>query len=100
VSHTDSSLYRWTDPAREAYNKAIESLSKELTPDECQAIWLHSRTSMGDVQDAVVEAQKEYKSRSKDSKIRKWLNNASSRVMYYGGMLKDPTMPSSSDMDR
>ncbi|KAJ9131624.1 Nacht domain protein [Pleurostoma richardsiae] len=78
--------HRWTDPAREAYNKAIESLSKELTPDECQAIWLHSRTSMGDVQDAVVEAQKEYKSRSKDSKIRKWLNNASSRVMYYGAI--------------
>src|SRR5687768_2637835 len=74
---------RWIDPAREAYNSALEILKKELTTDEYQMIWLRKQSSMQDVQKAVVDAMKEYDGRSKGSKARMWLASCSARVMHY-----------------
>ena len=82
---TNINLYRWTDPAKDAYQAAVVILQKELTVDEYQSIWLRSHSSMEDVQQAVKGALEEYQTRSKASKVREWLANCSSRVMYYGG---------------
>ncbi|OBR14149.1 Nacht domain protein [Colletotrichum higginsianum IMI 349063] len=79
-----ASFCRWSDPARHAYESAVETLRNELTPDEYQTIWLRSQTSMQDAQDAVTNALKEYQAKTKGSRVRTWLASCSSRVMYYG----------------
>lgn len=76
---------RWTDPAKDAFDNAVKFLQSELSMDEYQAIWLREQTSVRDVHKAVTAAMQEYKSKAHNSKIRKWLANCSSRVMYYGG---------------
>ncbi|KAF4462916.1 Nacht domain [Fusarium albosuccineum] len=75
---------RWSNPAKNAYDSAIKVLKKELTLDECQAIWLRDHASMADVQDALSAAQQEYQNRVKGSRVRKWLSSCASRVTHYG----------------
>ncbi|KAL8289573.1 hypothetical protein RB597_001272 [Gaeumannomyces tritici] len=77
---------RWTDPARDAFDNAIKVLQSELSNDEYQAIWLHGQASVRDVHTAVAAAMEEYKSKAHDSKVRGWLPNCSSRIMYYGAI--------------
>lgn len=78
---------RWSEPAKDAYEAAVEILSKELTPDEFQDILIHTHNSLQAVQNAVSLALKEYKTKAKSSKTRILLSSCSSRIMYYGGML-------------
>ncbi|KAI2619517.1 hypothetical protein GGS26DRAFT_572530 [Hypomontagnella submonticulosa] len=82
--YLSNSHERWEDPAEEAYREAVESVQNELTVDE--AIWLRSQNSLADVKKSVDEALKEYQTKSRGSKARKWLSNCSSRVMYYGAI--------------
>lgn len=77
---------RWIDPARDAFDNAVKALQSELSSDEYQAIWLRGQTSVRDVHIAVTAAMEEYKSKAQDSKVRKWLSNCSSRIMYYGAI--------------
>ncbi|KAH8886450.1 hypothetical protein GQ53DRAFT_727849 [Thozetella sp. PMI_491] len=84
--YLDSSETRQSDPAKSAYESAVEILQKELTVDEYQAIWLRSQNSMQDVQKAVADALQEYQTKSRGTKVRTWLANCSSRVMYYGSI--------------
>ncbi|WQF76109.1 hypothetical protein CDEST_01123 [Colletotrichum destructivum] len=81
-----ASFCRWSDPARHAYESAVETLRNELTTDEYQTIWLRNQTSMQDAQDAVANALKEYQAKTKGSRVRTWLASCSSRVMYYGAI--------------
>lgn len=76
---------RLSDPARSAYENALDILKKTLTVDEYSTPWLKRQSSMGDVRDAVVRAMEEYKTRSKGNKVQEWLSSCSERVMYYGG---------------
>jgi hypothetical protein len=78
---------RWMEPARTAYESAIEALQKELSLEECQAVWLREQSSMADVQHALGAAMVEYQSRAKASKVRMWLSSCSSRILYYGSEL-------------
>jgi rRNA maturation endonuclease Nob1 len=75
--------HRWSNPAKNAYEAAVQSLTSELTLDERKVVWLQDQTSMADVQSALTTALHEYESKSKGSKVRKWLSNCSSRVMYF-----------------
>ncbi|KAI1342484.1 hypothetical protein F5Y15DRAFT_412990 [Xylariaceae sp. FL0016] len=81
-----NSQTRWSDPARDAYDAAVEALRKELSADEYKSIRLKRQNSMQHVQDALSDAMQEYRTRSKSSKIRTWLASCSSRVMYYGAI--------------
>ncbi|KAM0228530.1 hypothetical protein ACHAP5_011919 [Fusarium lateritium] len=75
---------RWSNPAKNAYEAAIQTLKKELTLEECQDIWLRDKSSMEDVQCALSTALQEYQRKAKGSHVRKWLASCSSRVAYYG----------------
>ncbi|KAK7961160.1 Nacht domain protein [Apiospora saccharicola] len=76
----------WAQPAEHAYRIAVETLKKELSQDEFRSI-CHApgQNSMRDVQSAVKTALKNYETRAKSSKARKWLSSCSSRVKYYEG---------------
>jgi len=58
-------------------------LTRELSIEERDAEWLRGKTSMRDVQDALLAAQEAYRDKAKASKARAWLAACSSRVMYY-----------------
>lgn len=75
---------RWSNPAKNAYDSAIETLKKELTLDEYETVWLGNCTTVIDVQNALSAAQQQYEGKTKGSKVRKWLSSCSSRIMYYG----------------
>lgn len=76
---------RLSDPAKSAYENALDILKKSLTVDEYSTPWLQRQSSMRDVRDAVVRAMEEYKAKSKGNKVQEWLSSCSERVMYYGG---------------
>lgn len=81
---TDGPFHRWTDPAKSAYDSAIEVLQNEPGLDDSYLIWMRDKTSMANVQDALEKAVKEYENKAEDSKVRQWLASCSSRVLYYG----------------
>ncbi|KAI0126177.1 hypothetical protein BJ170DRAFT_462938 [Xylariales sp. AK1849] len=89
LSHNFSSWYtsesstQCLDPAKAAFDNAVEVLKKDLSPSECDIIWLSERSSIIDVQKAVLEAQLKYQNRSTKSKIRSLLSSCSSRIVYY-----------------
>ena len=60
---------------------------RELTHDECKRIWLDDKTSMRDVQLAIVHAQAEYEKSSKKSNVGFWLAKCSLRIIHYGNVL-------------
>ncbi|KAH0547671.1 hypothetical protein FGG08_000160 [Glutinoglossum americanum] len=74
------------DIARNAYDAAVQFFSTELTNDECKRIWLSDKTSMYDVEKAVVAVKKTYDS-SKKSKAGKWVAAFATRVTYYGSVM-------------
>ncbi|KAI0021358.1 hypothetical protein F4780DRAFT_770257 [Xylariomycetidae sp. FL0641] len=76
----------WSDPAKDAYDQAVAAFQKELSVDEYAATWLRTKNSMQDVRDALSNALLEYSTKSKESRLRKWLASCSSRVMYYGAI--------------
>jgi hypothetical protein len=76
---------RLSDPARSAYESALDNLKSTLTAEEYQTPWLQHQSSMGDVRNAVMRALEEYQTKSKGNKIQEWLSSCSERVMYYGG---------------
>ncbi|KAH8655433.1 hypothetical protein BX600DRAFT_469626 [Xylariales sp. PMI_506] len=76
-----------TDLAKEAYDRAIEVLKENLSPAECDVIWLRGKNSMRDVQVALLEAELAYQNRSSKGKIRSMLTSCSSRVAYYAPVL-------------
>lgn len=78
-------IIRLSDPAKSAYENALDILKKTVTVDEYSTPWLQRQSSMRDVQDAVVRAMEEYKTKSKGNKVQGWLSSCSERVMYYGG---------------
>lgn len=94
--YTSSELYagwyladpqqRLSDPAKSAYENALDILKKTLTVDEYSTPWLQRQSSMRDVRDAVVRAMEEYKAKSKGNKVQEWLSSCSERVMYYGAI--------------
>ncbi|KAK8007837.1 cytochrome P450 [Apiospora arundinis] len=73
----------WAQPAEHAYRIAVETLKKELNPDEFHDICMQDQHSIRDVQSAVQDALEDYETRAKSLKARKWLGNCSSRVKYY-----------------
>lgn len=73
------------DPAEDAYNKAVEALKEDLSVTE--RTWLRRQHTINDVQGAVTQALREYRARSKGSKVQEWLSSCSARVMYYGEVL-------------
>lgn len=73
------------DPAEDAYDRAIQALKDDLSVNE--RIWLGRHHTIDDVQSAVTQALKEYRTRSKCSKVQEWLTSCSARVMYYGEVL-------------
>lgn len=77
--------FRLSDPAKSAYENALDILKKTLTVDEYSTPWLRRQSSMRDVRDAVVRAMDEYKTKSRGNKVQEWLASCSERVMYYGG---------------
>lgn len=77
---------RLSDPARSAYESALDILKSTLTAEEYQTPWLRRQSSMQDVREAVVQALEEYKAKSKGSKIQDWLLSCSERVVYYGSI--------------
>ncbi|KAH8747459.1 hypothetical protein F5883DRAFT_509694 [Diaporthe sp. PMI_573] len=77
---------RLSDPARSAYESALDNLKSTLTAEEYQTPWLQHQSSMGDVRNAVVRALEEYQTKSKGNKIQEWLSSCSERVMYYGAI--------------
>lgn len=83
IINTTSSV---ANPARKAYEDAVDLFNKELTSDECDRIWLRDKVSIQDVQTAVEQARRKYHE-SKRSKLRKWLAKASTRILYYGTIL-------------
>ncbi|KAF0323059.1 hypothetical protein GQ607_009823 [Colletotrichum asianum] len=74
------------DPAKDAYNKAVKILRKELTSAERELIRLGEHNSIQDVRLALDKALEEYQMKAKGSKVRDWLAKCSSRVMYYGAV--------------
>lgn len=84
---------RWTDPAKDAYDSAVDILRKELTADEYQEIQNIGHNSLKDVQVAVGAALEGYQKRTKGQKVRAWLASCSSRVMYYGGLRPEVSVP-------
>ncbi|KAF6838383.1 hypothetical protein CPLU01_02495 [Colletotrichum plurivorum] len=86
VTQADRHDIRWTDPAKTAYDSAIDILRKELTADEYQDIQKIGHNSLKDVQTAVGAALEGYRKRTKGHKVRAWLASCSSRVMYYGAI--------------
>lgn len=77
---------RLSDPARSAYESALDILQSTLTAEEYQTPWLRRQSSMQEVREAVVQALAEYKARSKGSRIQEWLLSCSERVVYYGSI--------------
>ncbi|KAJ0115777.1 hypothetical protein J7T55_010600 [Diaporthe amygdali] len=75
-----------SDPAKSAYESALDILEKTLTIDEYQTPWLQRQSSMQDVREAVVQALKEYRTKAKGNKVQEWLSSCSERVMYYGAI--------------
>ncbi|KAK8849143.1 Nacht domain protein [Apiospora arundinis] len=73
----------WAQPAERAYHMAVQTLKKELSPEEFRSITHSRHNSMLDVQSAVQTALKDYETRAKASKARMWLSSCSSRVKYY-----------------
>jgi hypothetical protein len=76
-------VLRWLSPATEAFEKAKQALKDELSPHDCDLIWLRDKNSMIDVQKALVEAQLRYQDQTTKSKLRSLLTSCSSRVVYY-----------------
>ncbi|KAK8061146.1 Nacht domain protein [Apiospora hydei] len=70
----------WAQPAKDAYDLAIETFTKELSQDELHSIGISSQSgissqnSMLDVQVAVQSALNNYETRTKTSKARMWLH--------------------------
>ena len=75
------------DPAREAYEEAVELFKRELTKDECKRIWLSDKNTIQDVQQAIQKARTEYESKAKRSKVREWLKRCATRIVYYGNIM-------------
>lgn len=73
------------DPAEDAYKRAIETLKGDLSVNE--RTWLRRQHTISDVQGAVAQALKEYRDRSKGSKVQEWLVSCSAKVMHYGQIL-------------
>ena len=65
----------------------MELFTKELTQDECKRIWLKDKNTMNDVQQAIQQVRKVYDDGSKKSKMKMWLKNCASRVVYYGNIM-------------
>lgn len=80
---TPDLCYRWTDPAKRAFDSAIEVLQNVPGLDDSYLVWISDKTSMANVQDALEKAVKEYENKAEDSKVRQWLARCSSRVLYY-----------------
>ncbi|KAL3419659.1 hypothetical protein PVAG01_08157 [Phlyctema vagabunda] len=74
------------DPVKDAYTEAVSYFKSALTNDECKVVWIDNLTSIGDVQEAALQAERLYQS-SKNGKARLWLSKFSSRVMYYGAIM-------------
>jgi chromosomal replication initiation ATPase DnaA len=70
------------DPARQAFEDAVNEFRKEISEEECSK-WLKSATTISDVEDAVISAKEKYEKKSAKSRARKWLASCSSRLMYY-----------------
>ncbi|KAI1876814.1 uncharacterized protein JN550_000886 [Neoarthrinium moseri] len=81
--YRNESTTRWSNPAKQAFDNAVEVLKKEMTPSDCDLIWLRGKNSMEDVQNALFEARAKYQSHSGKSKVRSILASCSSRVVYY-----------------
>jgi hypothetical protein len=65
----------------------VKLFRKDLTQEECGQIWLNGKCSIRDVQHAIVNAENEYQSSSKRSKVRVWLARCSARIVYYGNIM-------------
>ncbi|KAI4592676.1 hypothetical protein KJ359_010578 [Pestalotiopsis sp. 9143b] len=81
--YRNDSSTRWLDPAKQAFENAVEVLRKELSPTDCDLIWLRGKTSMQDVLNALIDARAKHQNDSGRSKLRSILASCSSRVAYY-----------------
>ncbi|CAI0648746.1 unnamed protein product [Colletotrichum noveboracense] len=85
--YTNSVQHQSFNPAKSAYDRAVEILRKELTAAERRVIRLEEHNSIEDVRSALDKALEEYKERAKSSKARDLLADCSSRLMYYAAVL-------------
>ncbi|KAF4872035.1 ATPase family AAA domain-containing protein 3 [Colletotrichum siamense] len=84
--YTNSVQQQSFNPAKHAYDRAVEILRKELTAAERRVIRLEEHNSIEDVRAALDKALEEYKKKAKSSEVRELLAECSSRVMYYGAV--------------
>ncbi|THY86903.1 hypothetical protein D6C93_07734 [Aureobasidium pullulans] len=76
-----------TNIASEAYNSAVDAFERELDQAESM-ILLNTPTCMEDILSAIRRTQAQHGlNRSRWDKTTKWLNLASSRIVYYSGVL-------------
>lgn len=76
-----------TNIASEAYNSAVDAFERELDQAESM-ILLNTPTCMEDILSAIRRTQAQHGlNRSKWDKTTKWLNLASSRIVYYSSVL-------------
>ncbi|PVH95787.1 hypothetical protein DM02DRAFT_731625 [Periconia macrospinosa] len=85
--YTSEDSIRADDPAREAYEEAIQVLKRELTSDDCKRILVDKTHTIGDVQLAIQEAQANYENSHRRSSAREWLRRCASRIVHYGNVM-------------
>ncbi|KAE8452953.1 hypothetical protein EG329_012140 [Mollisiaceae sp. DMI_Dod_QoI] len=81
---TDCSL----DPARSAFEQALEVFDKELTKDHHKKAIAKNSLGMNDMLKTVKNAQTTYDTTRKDSKVRERLGIFGSRLLYYGNIIE------------
>ncbi|KAI0012089.1 hypothetical protein F4779DRAFT_126490 [Xylariaceae sp. FL0662B] len=81
--YAESTSETWSNPAKAAFDEAVEILKNELSPAECDLIWIRNSNSMQDVQKVLLEVQLRYQIQSAKGKLRSLLASCSRRVVYY-----------------
>lgn len=78
---------RMSDPVQEAFENAVKLFREKLTHDECKRIWLDDKTSIQQIRDAVLSAQRAYENKTSEHKTMIWLRRLASRIVFYSPVL-------------
>ena len=79
--------FRCLDPAHQAFKEAVGIFSSTLTKDSHKIAAVQQATSLGDLEDAVINAKARYDSAHQNRKVSKWLSKFSCRVQFYGNIM-------------
>jgi hypothetical protein len=83
-------IYTYTNHSNvacDAFDKAKAKFSSALTHDQDKVALINSHHTLGDVQNAVVDAARLYEARKTSPKATKWLQALSKRVKFYGDVM-------------